>query len=299
MPAPPGRPEVDVVVPFAGRDEQRAAVVARLARLRVRAGDTLTLADNRPGGRPGAEGPATIVAAGDLRGSYHARNAGARRGAAPWLVFLDADVTPAPDLLDRLFDPEPRERTAVLAGAVLDEAPGAAATAAQRYAWLKASMSQEATLAHPDHGFAQTANCAVRRVAFAAAGGFADAVRSGGDADLCLRLRRAGWELEYRPGAVVVHANRATVPRMLAQRARHGAGSAWVAGRHPGALPARPLPGVAWWALRRAGHGAAAALRGDRDAALVGLLDGPAVLAFELGRRLPNRRLVQPRGQRR
>jgi GT2 family glycosyltransferase len=181
----------------------------------------------------------------------------------------------------------------VLAGAVIDEPPpaGERGPAALRYAWLKSSMSQEITLGHEGAEFAQTANCAVRRQAFADVGGFADEARSGGDADLCFRLRAAGWGLESRPGAGVLHRNRTTIPRMLAQRARHGAGAKWLGRRHPGVLPARSVPGVIWWGVRRAANGAAALARGDRDAALLGFLDGPAVLAFELGRRLPNRHL--------
>jgi len=56
--------------------------------------------------------------------------------------------------------------------------------------------------------------------------------------------------------------------------------------------------GLAWWSVRRAVHGVLAAARRDRDAALLGLLDGPAVWAFELGRLIPNRprpRLRPPR----
>lgn len=282
---------MDVVVPFAGTAAQLETLTDRLSALRRRPGDTLLVADNRPGAREHRRGDIAVVAAGDYLGSYHARNAGARAGSAPWLLFLDADVTPAPDLLDRLFAPAPDEHTAVLAGAVRDDEPD---SLAQRYAWLKASMSQEHTLGHDGAGFAQTANCAVRREAFAAVGGFADRVRSGGDADLCLRLAAAGWAIESRPGAQVVHHNRVTVARMLAQRARHGAGAAWVGREHPGALPARNLPGVVWWGLRRAASGIGCLARGDRDGVVVGLLDGPAVVAFELGRRLPNRRLRQP-----
>jgi GT2 family glycosyltransferase len=114
-------------------------------------------------------------------------------------------------------------------------------------------------------------------------------VRSGGDADLCFRLRAAGWALERRPGAAVVHRNRATVPRMLAQRARHGAGAAWLAKRYPGALPRRTWPGLILWGVKRASTGLKAAARKDRDEALLGLLDGPTVWAFELGRLIPNR----------
>ncbi|MEA2222866.1 MAG: mycofactocin glycosyltransferase, partial [Solirubrobacteraceae bacterium] len=137
--------------------------------------------------------------------------------------------------------------------------------------------------------FAQTANAAVRRAAFVQVGGFEERVRSGGDADLCFRIRASGWELERRDEAAVVHHNRQTVTRMLAQRARHGAGAAWLAQRWPGALPRRRWPGLILWGARRAAQGGMAAARGDRDAALLGLLDGPAVWAFELGRFIPNR----------
>jgi GT2 family glycosyltransferase len=291
------RPAVDVVVPYAG--SELTALADRLRPLRLRAGDTLTIALNATlkGSDPLR---VAVVDASDRRGSYHARNVGAKDGTAPWLLFIDADVEPAPDLLDRLFEPMPRAATGVLAGAVIDEPPpeGERGPAALRYAWLKSSMSQEHTLGHEGAAFAQTANCAVRRQAFADVGGFADEVRSGGDADLCFRLAAAGWELETRPSAAVLHRNRQTIPRMLAQRARHGAGAAWLGKRHPGVLPPRRVLGVAWWGARRFGSGLAALLRGDRDAALLGFLDGPAVLAFELGRRIPNRRLLQPRRRR-
>ena len=288
------RPAVDVVLPFKGSDDALARVVGRLASLRLRPGDTLTIADNRPGATDARQGSVRIVGAGEQRTSYYARNRGVAAGEAPWLVFLDADVIPPPDLVDRYFDPPPAATTGVLAGAVVDEKPEPCSAAA-RYAYLKSSMSQEITLADDAWPFAQTANAAVRRAALAQVGGFEESVRSGGDADLCFRLRAAGWALERRPHAAATHRNRATVPRMLAQRARHGAGAAWLAARWPGALPRRRWPGLAWWSARRAVQGLAAAARGDRDDALLGLLDGPAVWAFELGRLIPNHPRPRPR----
>jgi cellulose synthase/poly-beta-1,6-N-acetylglucosamine synthase-like glycosyltransferase len=271
------RPAVDVVVPVAGSAAAVEEVLERSGRLALRDGDTLTVVDNRSVGVRG-----TLVAAA-VRGSYFARNAGASRGAAPWLLFLDADVEAPADLLDRLFAPEPGERTAVLAGGVRD---AEALRGAARYAWLRSAMDQRAVLAR---GFAQTANCAVRRAAFEAVGGFRADVRSGGDADLCWRLAAAGWGLEERRDAAVVHRNRESVVAMLRQLARHGAGAAWLEREHPGSMPGRSWPGVAWWSARRAGAGLAALARGDRDGALRGLLDGPALIAFEFGRLLPNR----------
>jgi glycosyl transferase family 2 len=283
------------VLPFRGSQEQLERVAERLRGLSLLAGDTVTIADNRPGARDGTRDHVRILGAGELQTSYHARNRAAAQGSAPWIVFLDADVLPPPDLLDRYFAAPPGDRTGVLAGAVVDEEPPAPAAPAPRYAWLKSSMSQEITLAHEGWAFAQTANAAFRRDAFTQVGGFEPKIRSGGDADLCFRIRAAGWELERREQAAAVHHNRQTIARMLAQRARHGAGANWLAQRWPGALPRRRWPGLTLWSLKRAAQGVRAATRGDRDAALLGLLDGLTVWAFELGRLIPNRPRPRPR----
>ena len=286
---PVRRPSVDVVLPFRGPDEQLGRVAERLATLRLLPGDTVTIADNRRDARDGAHDHIRIVGAGELQTSYHARNRAAATGSAPWIVFLDGDVLPPPDLLERYFAAAPQADTGVLAGAVTDEEPPPTAPPAARYAWLKSSTSQEITLSHDGWAFAQTANAAIRRDAFTQVGGFEPRIRSGGDADLCFRIRAAGWKLERRPQAAAIHHNRQTIARMLAQRARHGAGANWLARRWPGALPRRRWPGLALWSLKRAAHGATAAARRERDEALLGLLDGPAVWAFELGRLIPNR----------
>ncbi|MBI5104523.1 MAG: hypothetical protein HZB46_05980, partial [Solirubrobacterales bacterium] len=81
------------------------------------------------------------------------------------------------------------------------------------------------------------------------------------------------------------------------QRARHGSGAAWLAREHAGALPARRPLGLAWWATRRAADGLVGLATGERDRALLGLLDGPAVWAFELGRLVPNRPWPRPLGR--
>ena len=281
------RPSVDVVVPFAGTDDALADVIARLARLRARPGDTVVIADNRrsPAAAPAAE-PVEIVAAGERPGSYFARNRGATLGTNPWIVFLDADVEPPGDLLDRYFATTPDERCAVLGGGIVDEPAGAGAPRAVRHAHEQGLMSQEVTLARAAFAYVQTANCAVRRSAFEAVGGFRDEIRSGGDADLCFRLRDAGWTIERREEARVVHRSRTSVAALLRQRARVGAGSRWLEERYPGFAPRRPLTRALAWNARRIARG---------DPPLEALADA----AFVVGWRLPNRARPAARRRRR
>ena len=280
---------MDVVVPFAGSDTALRATLTRLEGLSRQDGDTVVVADNRPGARARAsDGDVRIVAAGDRRGSYFARNRGAEAGDNPWLVFVDADVEPPADLLDRYFAEAPGERCGVLGGSVVDEPPDGAATPAVRYAHTFGLMSQDVTLARPRFAYFQTANCAVRREAFDAVGGFREEIRSGGDADLCFRIRDAGWALERRDGARVVHRSRTTVRALLRQRVRVGAGARWLEERYPGFAPRRPLWRVLAGDARRLASGLAAMARGGGDDALVRTFDALQDAAFQVGWRLPN-----------
>ncbi len=150
-------------------------------------------------------------------------------------------------------------------------------------------MSQEKTANRQDWPYAQTANCAIRRRAFEEVGGFVDDIRSGGDADICFRLAARGWGIESRPDARVTHLGRSTIRQLLSQRARHGAGAAWLNRAHPGSFPPRgprQWLGLVKWTTLSAARAAAALARtrspGEAKLELVGPLDA---WAFELGRR--------------
>jgi glycosyltransferase involved in cell wall biosynthesis len=277
------RPSVDVVVPFAGSEEGLRQLVARLRVLTLADRDTLTIADNRPAG----VAPDGVLAVRERQSSYFARNAAAAVGSGQWLLFVDADVEPPPDLIDRYFAEPPGDAVGLLAGGIDDEPPGAGGTPVARYLYMRASMDDGNTL-RGDWAYAQTANCAVRRSAFEQIGGFRDDIRSGGDADLSFRLRRAGWELAGRPGARVRHDTRATLKALVRQRARHGSGCAWLDAEYPGAFPPSPLPGLTAWTLRRLAHSAGALARGNREDAAQAAIDPVSSWAFRLGRRLSN-----------
>lgn len=287
------RPAVDVVVPFRGVPGELARLRERLALLRLRGDDSVTVVDNTPGGEvAGAPQGAGVVlhAAGRATPAY-ARNRGAERGSGEWLLFLDADTVPSPDLLDRYFEPPPGARTALLGGAVLEQPASPRGGLAARYAQLREVSSQEGTYRFGRWGYPKTSNAAVRRAAFEAAGGFREEIRAAEDADLAYRLQAAGWQVERRDRACVVHRSRQTVRAMVAQRLVHGSGGGWIDRQYPGAMPARRLPGLALWALRTSALGLLAAARSrDRDMAVRALLGSLDDVAFELGRTIPNHR---------
>ncbi|MCW2967535.1 MAG: glycosyl transferase family 2 [Solirubrobacteraceae bacterium] len=264
--------------------------MVRLERLDLGAQDTITIVDNRPASEPPIEpapAGARLLRVTSPQSSYVARNRGAAVGSAPWLVFLDADITPHPHLLAALFEPAPAERTGVLAGAVRDDAGGEGTVAARTADHV--SLDQANTLEREKWSYAQTVNCAVRRGAFVEVGGFEEGIRSGGDADICFRLGARGWGIEARDRAIVDHFTRATLRKLAGQRARHGAGATWLNRRYPGAFPREASLGKAKWAATSAVAAARAFLAGDRDRAAADLIAPTAFWAFELGRLLPNR----------
>ena len=294
------RPAVDVLVPFVGPRESLEQLQASLARLRVQPGDSLLIVDNDRGREAtawgavdalGLAGPVRVMTATERRTPGYARNRGVALGAAPWIVFLDADTEPPEDLLDRYFEPQPDQRTAVLGGGIRDEPVSQDGPPAARYAYIREAMSQEDTFRFGEWGFPKTANCAVRREAFEAVGGFREDIRTAEDADLNYRLRAAGWRIERRDHATVTHRSRQTIGAFVVQRALYGAGGAWLERQYPGSFPARKRPGLLWWAARTAASGLVAAARSrDRDLALRAVFEPLEALTWELGRSLPNDR---------
>ena len=279
------RPSVDVVVPFAGDRDDLEELQDWLAELRLGEHDTILVVDNDPG--PARAG---TLHAPEIPTPAYARNRGAAEGDAEWLVFLDSDVEPSPDLLDRYFDPPPGERTAILAGGVVDREP-AFGRAVERFAHIRALMSQDNTFTWDEWSFAQTSNAAVRRKAFDAVGGFREGIRAAEDADLTYRLRAAGWEVERREHARAEHLSHRRVRDLVRQQLLHGAGGAWLDERYPGSVPRRRWPGTLWWAARSSMTGLArAALRRDRDLAIRSVFDPVEVIAYEIGRTRSNER---------
>ena len=235
------RPPVSVIVPFAGGEAHARRLATSLAGLSLRPGDELIVADNSGDGAARAaleDADVGVVPATGERSSYHARNAGAAAAAGEWLLFVDADCVPEPDLIDGYFEPPPPGGAGALAGSVVADPEQRAFLA--RYAADRGFLDQEDGL-HTAADAAATANLMVRREAFTAVGGFTEGIRSGGDVDLCRRLGTAGWTIERRPGAQVRHLHRESLPDLLGSIARYAAGARWLNERYPGSAERWPL----------------------------------------------------------
>ena len=192
----PGAPAVSVVVPFARRRGQLAAL-ARSGGSRNGAGDELIVADNSGGEAAlrSADWRRSCPPTGE-RSSYHARNAGAARGhAASGSCSSTPTARPRPGLLDAYFARaaratgrgrrrrDPRRAGSGRPGGPLRARPQGAA--ARPTAFTGAVARSRAT-----------GNLMVRRAAFEELGGFVEGIRSAGDVDFCLRLQAAGWKLD-------------------------------------------------------------------------------------------------------
>jgi GT2 family glycosyltransferase len=281
------RPPVSVVVPFRGNAEDAERMFAALRRLELRKDDELIVSDNSGWDVHSVDGLA-VVPAKSQRSSYYARNTGAAETTNPWLLFTDSDCIPVPNLLDAYFDPPPADRTAAVAGSIVGD-PGQTSLLA-RYARDRNFLDQSDGMHVATGDSAATGNLLIRREAFDEIGGFEEGIRSGGDIDLCWRLRDAGWDIERRPEALVEHRHRDHLVPFLAMIARYAAGSRWLNNRYPNAAGRWPLPKQ----LAIAGADAARHARHGRgEAAIFRLIDGLGLIAHNVGYLASN----HPRGR--
>jgi HAD superfamily hydrolase (TIGR01662 family) len=205
----------DVVVPTVGRPSLTRLLRALDPAVAHGLG-RIVVADDRPAGGHPSDGPPAdatdlfdptalppavaeriVVVRSGGRGPAAARNAGWRRTDAAWVVVLDDDVVPPHGWAPALV--------ADLAAAAPDVAGVQARLTVPLPAGRRPTDQERSDLALEDAAWA-TADMAFRRAALEAAGGFDErfprAYRE--DADLALRLLRAGWRLT-RGERVCVH----------------------------------------------------------------------------------------------
>jgi len=187
------------VVPTAGRDSLPAllAALAREGVPRVLGGRLIVVDDRERPERALELDDDVEIVRGPARGPAAARNGGWRAASAEWVAFLDDDVEPDPGWADALLADV----------AALDaEVAGSQGRVRVPLPAERPPTDWERNVAGLETARWATADMAFRRSVLAAVGGFDErfARPYREDADLALRLRRAGWRLE-RGERVVCH----------------------------------------------------------------------------------------------
>jgi colanic acid/amylovoran biosynthesis glycosyltransferase len=289
------RPAVSIVVPFLGGREEAERLAETLEGLALRDGDEVIVADNTEAGTFAATARGTRIATVRSTGehsSYHSRNVGADAARNDWLLFLDADCRPRPDIADRFFDEPIDARVGAIAGAVPPLRRGDGRMA--RYEESRSQDKQALHIANPYRPFGVTANLLVRRAAWEEVGGFQEGVRSSGDADFCWRIQDAGWTIAYRAEAQARHLLREGLRPYLRLHARYGAGRRWLHLRHPRA-PLGPRPRNV---LRNAAGAVILPLAGKPERGLFKAIDVAVTLSETAGYTLGNSGRRWPRAPR-
>ena len=234
-PGPAGELGVTIVVPVRDRPRELAECLAALDALRYprRLLDVVVVDDGsaRPVAVP--EG-VRLVRLRRSAGAAAARNAGARVARSDVLAFVDSDCVAEPDWLDRLLPELADPEVAAVGGRI-----GARSERSwlERYEAVRSPLDLGPARAAAAPGrpvsYLVTANLAVRRADFEAAGGFDERLRWGEDVDLCWRLHAAGRRLVYQPAGMVRHRHRGGVRAFAATRASYAGSEAALQARHP------------------------------------------------------------------
>jgi len=235
-------PFVSVIVPVYNAPEAvRRCVASLLAQDYPRERFEVIVADNGSTddtAEIAGEFDVRVIRADRAKGSYAARNDGARQARGDLFAFCDADEVASPSWLRRLVA-EMKEGYGGAAGALLAADTGISGPVAE-YASRDAAF-------HPsdrpiDIRLAPTGNVLYRRDVFETLRGFREDTLTGADFDFSLRVTsRLGLKVRFVPDAVVWHAPRGSLGGLLRHEARIAYGREWVLGQHgesPGSMGA-------------------------------------------------------------
>lgn len=224
---PAGVPDVSVVVPHLNQPDLLELCLASLA-AQTLATQTLPpgrfeviVVDNGSAVLPEAvvaRFPFARLEHEPVPGPGPARNRGIELARAPIIAFLDSDCIADPDWLAALlaaFAAHPEAE--ILGGAVQIFAAGPRPNVAEAFD-LVYGIRQEWTIAR--HGFAATANLAVRRPLFDTVGRF-EGLSISEDMEWGMRAHRLGHPTRFVREAVVRHPARTTMDALRKQWDRH------------------------------------------------------------------------------
>jgi GT2 family glycosyltransferase len=163
--------------------------------------------------------PAVLVMFCEKPGSGYARNVGFQAAAGSLILSTDADCVADRSWIELLVASvsSAAPQVAAIGGRI---EPYACTTLAERYRPMWPCQRHLRSDA-PNLRYVEAGNCAFRAESIRAVGWFDGAVGHD-DADLGIRLGKAGFQMEYAPAAVVRHRNPRTFREIYAQKYKYG-----------------------------------------------------------------------------
>ncbi len=160
-----------------------------------------------------------------------ARNIGLEHATGDIIAYTDADVRVDPEWLTYLVQPFADPDVAAAGGpAIIPVDDPWFAQCVARAPGAPMHVLLEDRIAEHVPG----CNCAFRRDALLAIGGWNPIFRrAGDDVDVCWRIQAQGWQIGFAPAALVWHRHRATTRAYWRQQIGYGEGESWLMREHP------------------------------------------------------------------
>ncbi|MGB9442366.1 MAG: mycofactocin biosynthesis glycosyltransferase MftF [Desulfobacterales bacterium] len=164
----------------------------------------------------------------------HCRNLAARHTRGDILAFIDSDCLAGSAWLRELV-PAFKDAQLGALGGVVDSYFNA--NGLDRYEKVKSSLSVSSWFKRSQKNdpffYLPACNLLVRRRLFLELGGFKEELVVGEDVDLCWRIRKRGYQIEYRPEGRVYHKHRNKVFSFCRRRFEYGTSEPLLNKLHP------------------------------------------------------------------
>lgn len=143
------------------------------------------------------------------KGRAGARNSGANNCTEPLLIFLDDDMRPKADCIEKHIEHSIQYPGSAMVGSLQSD-PEIAETEfqhflAHRSAQWMANLPEQKTRMDEKNLFFSSANCSIARSIFEELGGFNETLRDGEDFELASRILKQGKPLFYNPACHAWH----------------------------------------------------------------------------------------------
>ena len=231
-------PFVSVIIPVRNRPDDIAACLQTLKELAY-PDDKLEIivvddasADQTPD--VVSRFPVRLIPLKQHKQASHCRNLAARHARGDILAFIDSDCLAGSAWLRELV-PAFKDAQLGALGGVVDSYFNE--NGLDRYEKVKSSLSVSSWFKRSQKNdpffYLPACNLLVRRRLFLELGGFKEELVVGEDVDLCWRIRKRGYQIEYRPEGRVYHKHRNKVFSFCRRRFEYGTSEPLLNKLHP------------------------------------------------------------------